>query len=108
MRKWYASKDMDARRRWISLRDPEAVKAAERRRYEKRKDSTIHKCNLATNQAIGRGDLVRQPCEVCGTTTRIHAHHEDHTKPLEVRWLCAEHHHALHMFRHLGLTGGNV
>jgi hypothetical protein len=44
------------------------------------------------HNAIARGDLVRQPCERCGTTERIHAHHDDYTKPLEVRWLCQSHH----------------
>jgi hypothetical protein len=43
------------------------------------------------------GTLQRQPCEVCGTTERIHAHHPDYFKPLEVRWLCAKHHKAEHM-----------
>jgi transcriptional regulator with XRE-family HTH domain len=42
--------------------------------------------------AIERGELVRQPCEKCGSTKRIHAHHEDYAKPLEVVWLCPGHH----------------
>ena len=41
--------------------------------------------------AIRRGKLERQPCEVCGNP-KSHAHHDDHTKPLEVHWLCAKHH----------------
>ena len=45
-----------------------------------------------TSKAIRNGDLVRQPCEVCGTTRNINAHHDDYEKPLEVRWLCASHH----------------
>lgn len=46
--------------------------------------------------AINRGDLVRQPCEVCGTTEQINAHHEDYSKPLDVMWLCAMHHRMHH------------
>jgi hypothetical protein len=45
-----------------------------------------------TRVAIRRGHLERQPCEVCGTTEDIHAHHDDYSKPLEVRWLCRTHH----------------
>lgn len=41
------------------------------------------------------GTLVRQPCETCGSTF-VQAHHDDYSKPLEVRWLCSEHHNALH------------
>jgi hypothetical protein len=48
-----------------------------------------------TSRAIRRGELVRQPCEVCGNP-RSHAHHDDYSKPLEVRWLCAGHHKRWH------------
>lgn len=46
--------------------------------------------------AIAAGKLVRQPCEVCGTTEDVQAHHEDYSKPLEVKWLCRPDHRALH------------
>lgn len=42
--------------------------------------------------------LVKQPCEVCGEGV-ADAHHDDYSKPLEVRWLCRAHHgqwHAKH------------
>ncbi len=31
--------------------------------------------------------LDRQPCEVCGDP-KTDGHHEDYSRPLEVRWLC--------------------
>lgn len=48
------------------------------------------------SRAIESGKLVRQPCEVCATTVRVVAHHEDYTKPLQVKWLCTLHHWAEH------------
>jgi hypothetical protein len=51
---------------------------------------------IMTTNAIRDGRLVRQPCEVCGGTDKIHAHHEDYTKPFDVNWLCMAHHVARH------------
>lgn len=55
-----------------------------------------------TNNAIISGKLARQPCEVCGTTIDVHAHHDDYSKPFEVRWLCRKHHNELHRGREYG------
>ncbi len=61
------------------------------------------RCWGLTEKAIKRGRLVPQPCESCGATGRmadgrnkVQAHHDDYNKPLEVRWLCQEHHHEWH------------
>lgn len=40
------------------------------------------------NYAVRSGVLERKPCEECGTANRVHAHHHDYSKPLDVRWLC--------------------
>src|SRR5262245_57418077 len=39
---------------------------------------------------LKRGKIKRQPCEVCGSTAQMH--HDDYSRPLEVRWLCRPHH----------------
>jgi hypothetical protein len=45
------------------------------------------------NKAVRRGEVVRGPCEVGHECSgRVEAHHDDYSKPLEVRWLCRKHH----------------
>lgn len=50
------------------------------------------KARKITFWAIKSGKLLREPCEVCGSISKIHAHHEDYSEPLEVVWLCKKHH----------------
>ncbi|MBX4188447.1 MAG: hypothetical protein KW793_04960 [Candidatus Doudnabacteria bacterium] len=46
--------------------------------------------------AVKVGKLLRKPCEVCGLK-KVHAHHEDYSRPLDVRWLCPSHHQLEHV-----------
>jgi hypothetical protein len=45
----------------------------------------VHRAKIA-------GRLSKQPCEVCGTKRNVHAHHDDYSQPLKVRWMCNYHH----------------
>ena len=54
------------------------------------------KARSMVRRAIQSGRLALKPCEVCGTTKLVHAHHDDYAKPLDVRWLCPVHHAAIH------------
>lgn len=54
-------------------------------------------------KAVKRGDLIPQPCEACGAEYEfkdgrraVQAHHDDYSKPLDVRWLCQRCHHEEH------------
>lgn len=58
---------------------------------DRRKDN----CRAYANVYLKRGKLVKQPCEVCGSP-ESQMHHDDYSKPLEVRWLCRRHHLYLH------------
>lgn len=65
-----------------------------RRRQQERnpvQEAARHAVKLAKRSGL----LVRQPCEVCGAD-KAHAHHDDYSKPLEVRWLCSVHHDEHH------------
>ncbi len=50
-----------------------------------------NRAHSAVYSAIKAGKLVRGRCEVCGAL-KVHAHHDDYSKPLDVNWLCARHH----------------
>ncbi len=130
MRSWYQAKSPEERKAWVAQRNPEKVRAADRARYERDKPKRLkamaaysranpekvaaakkrwiernpekRKAHDAVAYAVRSGKLVRQPCEVCGATGRIHAHHDDYTKPLEVRWLCRNHHAEKHSTPRIG------
>lgn len=46
--------------------------------------------------ALKNGWLIRKNCEQCGNV-KTQAHHDDYSKLLEVRWLCASCHAAHHV-----------
>ena len=53
-----------------------------------------HHAHQVVFRAVCRGVLKRGLCEVCGSP-KVQAHHDDYSKPLEVRWLCVRHHRLL-------------
>jgi len=61
------------------------------RGYLKTRPVEKRKAAYLTSNAIRDGRLIKQPCEVCGETL-VEAHHDDYSKPLDVRWLCRPHH----------------
>lgn len=51
--------------------------------------------HIAVGNAVRDGRLIKRSCEVCDSSN-THAHHDDYSKPLDVRWLCAKCHGARH------------
>lgn len=66
--------------------------AGKRWRNANREKARAH---AAVQRAIAKGKLVRVSCEVC-QDPKSQAHHDDYSKPLEVRWLCHAHHFQAH------------
>lgn len=50
----------------------------------------------AVQYALRSGKLFKGACEVTNCVRATEAHHDDYFKPLEVRWLCKQHHEDLH------------
>ena len=127
-RLWYASLTVEERRARRAKLDPTRVAAHEHARYERHKEKRLAKnaawlkahpekpieyAKASRNRfpekarardgvkvALRRGLLVKQPCEVgIDCKGRIEAHHDDYSKPLDVRWLCTKHHAEHHSRR---------
>ena len=75
-----------------------------KRHYDKRlaydlaRDKQKVRARLMVRHRIASGSIVRQPCEKCGKP-KAHAHHDDYSKPLSIRWLCQLHHMEVHRER---------
>jgi hypothetical protein len=55
--------------------------------------------------AVATGVLIKPAiCSNCGASKRLHGHHDDYSKPLEVVWLCVSCHHK----RHSGPRGPRI
>jgi hypothetical protein len=96
----------DVLKRRMTLR-PQLRCAAENHFYRGGADAEDRAHNAVEN-AIRRGKIVPQPCEICGSFKQmkdgrrdVQAHHDDYSKPLEVRWLCQIHHHEWHRANYL-------
>jgi hypothetical protein len=56
-----------------------------------------HKAQAAVHNAIRDGRVVRPSlCQECGKDCKPHAHHDDYSRRLDVRWLCASCHRSFH------------
>jgi ribosomal protein S27AE len=74
---------------------PEATRVGVRRwRRAHPEGPRAHKFVYA---AVREGRIPRpDQCEGCGRVVRLHGHHDDYTKPLQVRWLCGSCHRLAH------------
>jgi hypothetical protein len=104
-------KDCHKQRMWRRRRTNPAVQAYDRARYQQpaRKQRTAdtarkwdeehpaaYRAHYTLTNAVRDKRLKKGPCTICGTTDRVHGHHKDYSKPLDVTWLCARCHHRIH------------
>ncbi len=70
-----------------------SARLAAKRARDAHPDKYVARYKLSN--AVTSGRIARQPCEVCGAE-KVEAHHDDYSKPLDVRWLCKKHHVEAH------------
>jgi hypothetical protein len=79
-----------ARQVFDVARNRTAARKAERAAARKRHrdlNPEKYRARTAVGNALRDGKIEKAPCETCGAG-RAQAHHEDYSKPLEIRWLC--------------------
>lgn len=97
VREMNRQREKEKRRRELGKVRKETLEESRIRLIRYRGKSSVRtKAHHATSLAIREGKLKKKPCEVCGSLD-VQAHHDDYSKPLEVRWLCVPHHNEHHV-----------
>ena len=98
-RRWViANPDHNKEYNRVRRKDPEYRQRRlgwERTHRTRNPDKTLAQRRL--QRAVREGRLVRPLiCEQCGGIGDIHAHHDDYSRALDVRWICRDCHTELH------------
>lgn len=64
----------------------------------KEKVKEKNKCRWTLCNAVRDGKIIRPNiCDICKKEKKVDAHHDDYSKPLEVKWVCRKCHHQIHI-----------
>jgi hypothetical protein len=75
--------------------DEQKLKDSVRSKRMRSKFPEKNKARSKLRYEVMMGRIKKLPCEVCGNE-KSEGHHEDYSKPLEVSWLCSQHHRNKH------------
>lgn len=76
----------------VKMLDPEYRKRKEESQQRMaKKYPEKYKARYLIKNAVMLGKITKKPCEVCGAV-KVESHHDDYSKPFDVRWLCHRHH----------------
>ena len=87
---------VDARNKYIKTEAGKKAKKKAKDAYNKRHPMK-YAAHVITNNYVRDGKLIPESfCSACNSTEKIEGHHDDYTKPLDVRWLCEKCHKEWH------------
>jgi len=73
-------------------------KTYEETRKYREKYPEQYRAHYAVSNALKRGDLTKaDTCRICNSNGKLHAHHADYSKPLDVLWVCVDCHAKIHL-----------
>ena len=79
--------------RRVRQTNPDKVRKRERLAARKRMRTERIRVREVFNRAVVSGKIVKPTnCSQCGKLRKVTAHHDDYSRPFEVRWLCYECH----------------
>lgn len=79
--------------RRVRQTNPEKIRVRERIASSKRRPNYKSRSRDIFHRALLSGKIIKPSnCSQCGKLRKVTAHHDDYSKPLEVRWLCYECH----------------
>lgn len=87
---------LEIRRKYAKTEAGKRVRATANSAWRQREPEKTA-AHTILNHAIRDGKVKKGPCSVCGLKKKIHGHHEDYSKPLDVIWVCDKHHKQIHM-----------
>jgi len=83
-------------KRYQSTEAGKASMLASRKKWLE-ENSDKRAAHVILGNSVKCGRIIKpDKCARCGSGGRIHGHHHDYTKPLDVLWLCSKCHHAEH------------
>jgi hypothetical protein len=86
----YRQADLDKKKQYRE-RNRDRLLQAERDYFKIPENRIKLRAKLKARRAVKRGQIKKQSCEVCDDPN-TERHHDDYSKPYEVRWLCKKHH----------------
>ena len=71
----------------------------------RKNNSEAYKAHWIVANAIRYGKLKKESCVIC-ENPRTHAHHDNYSEPLKIKWLCSKCHRAHHTLEKGQVVGG--